>query len=328
MSNLKSNLKKLAAGLSVFFAMSCQMLETETGSGIAEERFPVKISIRSDTKATSAQDENRINSLQVFVFRENGVLDAFSSGSGSVLDIECTSGKKEFIAVANAPDLSHIASRSELQSARSLLSDNAAADFVMVGSAVQDIANAVNKVPMDARRLVARISVGKITNALSAAAYSDTDIVIKSLYLSNVAGDRQYLAQDTPSVWLNRLGAQSDCPALLHSGSLDCSITNGESHTDTHYFYCYPNPVVSDSEEEIWCPRFTRLVIVAEISGNTYYYPVSIGNILANHSYNIESVKITRLGSDSPEFPVETGTVSLTVTVLDWEDGTTTTVTI
>ena len=93
MSNLKSNLKKLAAGLSVFSAMSCQMLETETVSGIAEERFPVKISIRSDTKATSAQNENRINSLQVFVFRENGVLDAFSSGSGSVLDIECTSGK-------------------------------------------------------------------------------------------------------------------------------------------------------------------------------------------------------------------------------------------
>ena len=319
---------KLAAGVSVLSAISCQALEPETRTNVQDKRVPVKISIPERTKVTGIAEEDRINSLQVLVFRPDGVLDAYSSGNGSSLEVECTSGTREFIAIANAPDLSGIASMSELESARSLLSHNASDNFVMAGSSTQTIDKAENEVPVSVSRLVARVSVEQITNSLSAVAYSDTEITLRSIYLSNAAGDRKYLEQDTPSVWLNRLGTQSDIGDLLHSGELDCSIANGESYTDTHRFYCYPNPTVSDSDEEIWCPRYTRLVIAAEISGKTYYYPISIGNIIANHSYILKNVEITRLGSDSPELPVETGTVSMTITVLDWQDGTVTTVTI
>jgi hypothetical protein len=84
-------------------------------------------------------------------------------------------------------------------------------------------------------------------------------------------------------------------------------IAAGSSYTNEHYFYCYPN--LTDTK--------TRLVVEAVVGGYTYYYPVTLDAVDANTSYDY-NLTITRLGSDSPDVPVEEGTVTFTVTVKDW----------
>ena len=310
-------------------AVSCsEMVEPEGAGEVHDrdmERIPVTVSIPSmGTKVTNVSNEDRINSLQVFVFRPDGTLDAYASGNLSELVLDCTAGNREFVAVVNAPDISRISLKSQLQAAVSRLDDNSPGSFVMSGSSSIDVSEAEKEVEISVARLVARISVKKVTNALSAPAYAGTDIRVTGIYLSNVAGDRPYLSTGTPSLWLNCLGTKADVPSLLYSGRLSYSISNGKSYAAAHYFYCYPNAVAEDTVDSSWSPRFTRIVIETQIAGKTYYYHASIANIESNHLYEIENVQITRLGSPSPEQPVEAGSVSVTVSVADWEEGTVT----
>jgi hypothetical protein len=57
------------------------------------------------------------------------------------------------------------------------------------------------------------------------------------------------------------------------------------------------------------------------LAGKTYYYPVNIPTPVANTLYQITNMKITGLGSDSPDKLVEKGTISVSITVTDWSTG-------
>ena len=314
----------------VLAAASCEMLPAGHEIGLGQDRIPVEVTVpQTMSKVLGIADEDKVNSLQVYVFRENGMLDASSSGDGNSLVVECNSGDMEFVALANAPVLTGITTRSQLLEARTLLQDNSVSGFVMYGSAMKSVSPGNDNVDITVARFAARISVKKVTNALGSGAYQDVDIVLKRIYLANAAGDIRYSGTGEPLVWLNKSGVCTDIPALLSSGDLESvSITNGESYGTRHYFYCYPNPVSGDSSSGTWCPRFTRIVIAAEIKGETFYYPVAIGNIEANHTYDIEHLQINRLGADSPVAPLEVGSVSVSVKVKDWETGAVTDVTI
>ena len=301
---------------------------------IIGEKVPVSISIpvndlsASLSKVTTTDGEAAVNNVQVFVFRNDGVLDAYGKSETASVEVDCTVGEKNIVAVVNAPDLLNVTSLDGFNAAKSQLSDNSTGNFVMTGAKSATITSADNELTINVKRLVARVSISKITNALSAEQYAGTPIVINKIYLSNVAGDRLYSSASVPSLWLNMSGSFSDCPGLLSDSGISASIADGSSYTTPHYYYCYPNPTAEDSTAEIWSPRFTRLVVEASILGKTYYYPVSIGNIEQNHTYDIEELIITRLGSDDPDVPVSAGTISLTITVSDWEEGTSSTVTI
>lgn len=316
----------------VCLCAGCTEKNTVTVSGSAEDdKVPVSVSIPvlpPVSKVLTTDGENAVNSLQVFVFRKDGTLDAYGKSNASEVQLNCTVGDKDIVAAVNAPDLTYVASMSDFRNAKSELSDNAPGNFVMTGSVPFSISEADNEIPVSVRRLVARLGIRKITNALSAEQYASTPIRIDKIYLTNVAGDRLYSGPSAPSVWLNKSENASECPDLLSSGDLNTSVSAKETYSVPHYFYCYPNSVSSDSSEEVWTPRFTRLVVEATILGKTYYYPVNMENIEANHTYDIEELKITRLGSSDPDVPVSLGSVSLTITVSDWETGASSTVTI
>ena len=311
-------------------AMSCEMAMPERSGEIdPETRIPVEVTVPEGlTRITNTDNEDQVNSLQVFVFRTDGNLDAYSSGTGTSLTVDCTSGSREFIAVANAPALVSVTTKQQFLAAASALSDNAAGSFVMSGSSTKTVSSADNKVDIEISRLAARISVRKITNSISAPAYADEIIRIRKIYISNVAGDLAYSGTGSPTVWLNQLGTSGDLTALLSSGSLNVSLPNKVSYDDAHYFYCYPNPIETDHTAGAWSPRYTRLVVETQIAGKIYYYPVSIPGILSNHTYDIEELIITRLGSVSPDIPVETGAITVSITVKQWEPGSSTDVTI
>ncbi len=316
-----------AVALSVF---SCGVAGPEVegvpGNG---EKVPVTVSVPpSGTRLLDTAGESTVNSIQVFVFSADGRMEIYASGEGTSVSFDCTSGQKEFLAVANAPSLEGLLTREEVTSAVSSLMDNTPSGLVMSGSVSKSVSMVDQSVEIPVARLVARISVKEITNGLSTPGYSSSPVELVSIYLSDVAGTCPYFGVQEPSSWINRLGEAENLSSLLHSGILDTSIAHGETCRTPHYFYCYPNPVSGDSSSGTWCPRFTRIVIAAEIKGETFYYPVAIGNIEANHTYDIEHLQINRLGADSPVAPLEVGSVSVSVKVKDWETGAVTDVTI
>ena len=330
MMEMKKMIFKTAGTLAMFSLCACEMTLPENAeTTLSQERVPVRVSVSgTGTKVTDVGNEAAINNLQVFAFRSDGTLDAYSSYEGKELTLDCTVGQREFVAVANAGDLSKITTRSQLQSARSKLEDNSVSGLVMTGSASKTLAESKNTVSISVSRLAARVSIRKITNGITIPGYASVPLVVKGIYLTNVAGDRPYVGSGTPSVWLNKLGNQGDFPLLLHSGTLSASVSKGNSYSTAHYFYCYPNTTSSDSSSSSWTPRYTRLVVEASLSGKTYYYPVSIPTIEANHTYDITELKITKLGSSSADQPVKTGSMTVTIQVKDWEKGSSTTVTI
>ena len=311
--------------------LACTMTDPENKAVVTAEDGMISVNVSVPAKGTrllDIQGESNVNSLQVFVFSSDDRLEAYASGDGSSLTLDCTSGEKEFMAVTNAPSLESILTKSELQSAVSDLSDNSPSGLVMSGSVSRTLSGADTDVEIPVARLVARISVREITNGLSVPGYYDSSIELTDIYLSDVAGTCPYFGTHEPEEWINKLGIAEETSELLHSGNLSGPISHGNTYRTSHYFYCYPNPVSDDSSSLTWCPRFTRLVIATEIEGETYYYPIAIGNIEANHTYDIEHVQINRLGSDNPAVPVEVGSVSVSIKVMDWETGTVTDVTI
>ena len=166
-----------------------------TDMSVAEaDSYEVNISVLSsgaEARMTDTGNESAVNSLQIFVFRTDGTLEVYGSAEGSELSLECTSGEREFVAIANAGDLSGIKTKAELESESSALSENRAGNLVMSGSAVRTVGQsgdgAAVQVPITVRRLVAKVSVAGISNRMDSPAYQS--IEVKAVYLSNVAGD-------------------------------------------------------------------------------------------------------------------------------------------
>ena len=154
---------------------------------------------------------------------------------------------------------------------------------------------------------------------------------LTGIYLINVNGSCPYSQVSTAStdngLWYNRQKYVSgECNALISDRfdspvTLQLSADTVTPYTTSHYLYCYPNPTATDSSADSWSHRYTRLVVETTLAGKTYYYPVNIPAPAANTLYQITNMKITGLGSDSPDKLVEKGTISVSITVTDWSTG-------
>ena len=305
---------------------SCTAATSVTGEGDVG-RNGITVNVRGpSSRATgvTAGDEAKINSLQVLVFDSDGKIDAVGYGNGTSLSVNVTAGKaRRLWAVANAPDLGDVGSEDELCGRMSLLTDNSQGSFVMCGNTVRDIAGET-EIDIGLVRLVARLSVEKITRRFDVAGLAARPLVIKGIYLINVAADLRYDGADGVSAWLNRRGFESGgADALLSERPLSISLDNGQSHSALHSFYCYPNPCTDDSVSGSWTPRKTRLVLEAELGGKTCYYSVTFPEIRRNRTYTIEELTLSGKGSSTPDTPYGRESLSASVTVRDWTDGST-----
>ena len=319
----------MGAAMSVFAGCTKENVDSQYVSG---ETVPVSISVSGPivTRATDTDGEDSVSSLQVFIFRPDGVLEAYSKTIGNTAKADCTVGSKDIIAVVNAPEIPGVKTKSALESKVSYLKDNAPKSFVMYGSKSETVSSASGTVTIPVTRLVSRISIKKITNRLELSQYESSKFLVKKIYIVNAAGDRLYTGSYAPTLWHNRgkCESQGDLPSLLSSGELgDVTIQHGKSYETPHYFYCYPNPTEEDSSSSA-SPAYTRLVVEVSIDGKIYYYPVSIKGVQSNYTYNISELIITRLGSESPDIPVSYHEASFTVDVAEWKEGSDQSVTI
>ncbi len=307
-------------------ALACSRQEPDVTCDAGRQQVSLDISLQEPyTRVTDTAGEDEVESLQVFVFGENGVLEAYASDEAATVSLTCTVGQKFIAAVVNAPRIQSVSDRAALEEAVSSLEDNAPGKYVMYGYSQENIV-ASTTVTVEVSRLVARVSIDRITNAFTLEQYRNAEFKVERIYLINVAGDALYTGGGTPSVWFNRRSLSSEMASLLSSGDLGESIAYGESYEQAHYFYCYPNPTRSDTHVEQWSPRYTRLVIETTLGGETYYYPISIQGIESNHKYEISELKITRPGSSHPDIPVSLEDMTFEIIVSDWEPGTSGTV--
>ena len=301
-----------------------------------EDGTPTKAS----SYVTSQTYETAVNNVQVLVFDSTGSLNAYVDADNSVagITVNTTAGSKTVWAVVNGPDLSSVTTLSALQSTAvdlSANSTNSSEGFVMAGSTTCTVSSSTTTAIISAKRLVSRVALQKICNALPA---SYGSITINNVTLINVVGNQNLNGSASISTWYNKMGRENggsepaiidgvnsfaSCPTLTFK-SVGSSVTNGGALTPTtpYLFYTYPNSTSTDATgwTSSFTARKTRLVVTATISGTKYYYPIVIDAPARNTAYTVE-LTITGLGSTDPDKPVVKGSISASVTVQGWSAG-------
>lgn len=313
--------------IAVLAAAGCTKEAVQMTGSVPEKTVPVKIYVPVDgvTKVTDVSGETSLKSIQLFVFDESGKLNYITgrlTDVGVPATVECSVGRKTVVAVANAPLLTGVYTLDGLGQTVVQLSQNSPDMLTMYGEVETEITEAGGSVSVPVSRLVARISIGKITNRFESDYIKTQRVELDEIYLINVVGETCFRPGHVTSVWYNKgsYTSESQLPELLWSGDIGAyRIDYDQSYETPHYFYCFPNQALEETEtEENPC---TRLVVRISVEGNRYYYPISIENIERNHTYHISELIITRLGSSDPDSPIKTGTAEFTLEVRDWEEG-------
>ncbi len=287
-----------------------------------EMNFNVSNSAFTKAIASDANETN-IRNTQIFVFRNDGSLDAYRSvDASSNIKISCTTGEKDIYALVNAPAEASVSSKTELLAKTSKLADNSIDGLVMFGKVLGIQLNESGNIDIPVKRLVARLSVNKITSDFTSVAYQNMTFKVNSIYAINVAGDINYGLNESPAIWLNKSKFCDDtAKELLYQNTGNAVVTQTSPYETPASFYVYPNKTAQDSQAEEFSARYTRVVVETTLGDKKYYYPISIPDIESNKTYTINNLTITRPGSISPDVPVTSYECAFSVSVTDWETG-------
>ena len=283
----------------------------------------VKLEISIPQVTTKSGTESSVESLQIYVFKKDGKLDAYAKFTDDSRTLSCTTGEKDIVAIVNAPDISNVANKVALQNNLSALEDNTPTALVMYGEINKNI-RVDSNIEIPVTRLAARISIKKITKNFTSTYYQNKQMMVTNIFLVNAVGSVKYSGETDPTTWYNK-GKYISNPAddLLYE-NINKVVSNGSTLTQTYSFYTYPNPTTTETGEN----KFTRLAVEVTLDSKTYYYPITIEGIQSNHTYDITELIITRLGSDSPDIPVSSTDATFNISVKEWIEGSSTTETI
>ena len=325
---------------------SCQR-EPVPGDG---DRLTVTLSGLADTKAIigASSAEMKVNSLTLYVFDANGMLDlshtctdAELSARQAVLSVK--TGVKQVYALANfqgAPlaAANACATVTELEQVALALGDNRPDGLLMTASASVTVSSGGASTTLELTRPVARVALGSVTNSLPAP-YGTVRVL--RAFLCNVVGNQNVAGSADPTVWYNR-NATSDNVAghvIGKSGysaqeadltylTMDQDVSRGSTHSFTQkYCYAFPNALTNpnNGHSASFTPTATVLMVVVQVKGVPYYYPVALTRTLErNKDYKVD---LTLIGLGNPEDRpfdrIERAYLTAQVRVADWAGGAT-----
>ncbi len=253
----------------------------------------------SGTKvAASAAEELVVNTLQIFVFKNNSSSDHslnvretdkwVSDGSTSVT-LNTYVGNKRVWALVNAPRLA-FTNEQELMTHYSKLEENSATNLLMTGDATVEVAEfnsaasvgAITPVAITVRHLGARITVRNLNTDFTGTSLEGCYFDVKELYVLNavnsisLSGTSRTLSELGSSAnWYNLESWNTSTPAAAQAilgdrGNLNLSIGPTQGTQDLkRFFYVYPNVSTSDNDntEATASARLTRLILHGYIRG-------------------------------------------------------------
>lgn len=269
-----------------------------------------------------ASGEDAVNNVQIFVFDSaSGYMEAYSSDdSGSDIELTCKTGNKKVVALVNAPAVSDVYKLSQLSKVS--LIDNTPDNLVMYGLQTCTLSTS-QTITIDVTRTVAKVVLKKVEVDFEANQLNGKDLILKGAYLINVPAYYTLPHVEgsfSVTEWYNKMSNTGSSFQYIADEIADTPVNKTKSYVTEHFFYTSPNGQTTDSSVTTWSPRYTRLVVEAEYDGVTYYYPVNLPQTKANTIYDVQ-MKITRLGSTSPDVRVSKLDETFKVNVLDWATG-------
>lgn len=340
----------LAAAACISLAACNKTVEPST----APKGEGAKVTITFDSKATKAEiqtaDEAAVTSIQAFVFSA-GSVDAYANATSTEIaakemTVSCTQGTRDIWVVVNAPSLAEVTTLAGLKAAVSnLTADNAAAKFVMVGKKDGESIGATYATSIAVDRIVSRVRLFQVKRDMANEALKTVDFEITRAYLTCVNDNACYdiFTPTWPETinWLNARFANGGAistdnafvydklatSAVLANGEIYGTLYGDATTVATHTFYTYPNQYSVREKEEGESYDQTKLVVECKIDGKFYTYPIPLGAISYNKTYDVKLLTITRLGNpsdgdddveDHEDDIISGATATFTVTVNDW----------
>ena len=314
---------------------SCSKEEMRVESDL-ESTLYLSIVPEGGTKASGEghgvqADDNTVKTLEIFIFRDNpgkpddGILDTYCKFTGdevsstSNMAIQTTTGDKIIYAVANAhrANWKDVNTRQKFEEQTANLADENSKNFLMVGSTEATL-SITSVVSFSIRRFVARVGINSIRTDFAGGPYEGMELTDVKAYLINVQGAKHIYNGVGKNLLVLNKGklVEEDAASCTMAGAIYDNFTapvTDAGYTTPHYFYCYENTAVRETEED----KFTRLIIEGKLNGMTYYYPIVIKNIMRNNCYSVD-IKIKRPGSLDPGTDVYKGSMNTTISIVDW----------
>ena len=271
------------------------------------------VATKAETEAGST-NENKMNTLDVFVFNSTGDFDAFdrftSYDSANKPVINCTTGagKIVYVVVNGQWTRDYLAANIGNEDALKALvfeldknkGDSALDNFEMVGHASKDFTPGANTISVTVSRVVARVRLKKITRKFSSSALNG-ELKVVDVYMSNVVGSYGLdgtVKNAADNIWWNKYAYEAAHEPYPGYISVDAAmnqwlhktpatpqvIASNASIEDLDYvFYVMPNQVAYNTADggDEWAPRRTKLIIEVQYTpiggtAKTYYYTIPI----------------------------------------------------
>ncbi|MBR1537879.1 MAG: hypothetical protein IJ636_00045 [Bacteroidales bacterium] len=312
-------------------AASC---DREPCAACAEEeaRRHVMLELTGSVLQTKALDvpslsESNVVRCRLYVFSRSGDLVGSYDSPDGRFEFYLTDETYDFVAVANKGGLpSSGITKPELLETVALLSENAAGSFVMAGQLDDHLIASDEKITVEVRRLVGKVSY-VVRTRFSGALASET-FTLEEIFLTNVTGRCALQPSDTPpassDLWYNKMDrteTEPDEVADLLFGLVGRPMKALDSIATGHSFYPYPNCSQDNRDKTGWGSRCTRFVVRATLAGRTTYYPVTLPEVRRNCHYHID-LTISNYGVEHPEDPLSAYSgVTPVVSVDPWDEG-------
>ena len=296
---------------------------------------------------TGLAEENTFYTLDIMVFdtsKDGGILeycshDDYQEGAVSATKrIVTNPGPKTIFVYANMPttQLRYLTTlegcvnrqQSYENNARGRLIMSATKSFVIPTTGEMDGSETNAEISLELVRDVSRVSVKQVVNAIEPV--GQRQIKLSGIYLNNVPKiyDPRVDDPDAQEFWTwddderpaDVVSMMSVVPGFDFPYSM-ISASN-RTWTGTNYHLYGLTNTHSESADGI-NDSLTKVIIeLTEGSGNnlkTYYYPIAIRGMMANCTYEIESVTISRLGSDDPQIYVKNAVTQASIVAKAWD---------
>ena len=267
----------------------------------AVPQLPPPTRLRLVPSASLSQAE--VRHADIFIYdAETGILDSWQSWDGGDGDIvTCSSARRDRIAVAvaNLPNreyrLDEIRTLDNLSKLRCSLSEEIPGAPVMTGQLRvgdgYDESGVLELTPLSCR-----VSLRSLQTDFSGRAYAGATLENVRIFLAGAGCETRLFPEDEEDAYPS-------------------SYDNLPDTTPDTDLFCYANPTEDDGPGA----PLTRLVIQADLLGETWYYPIALPQPRRNTSY-VFDVTLTMTGATTPDEPVDAAAAKVGLTVAGWDE--------